>query len=137
MTLPNAPFAWPIRVYYEDTDAQGVVFYANYFNFMERARTEWIRSLGMEQDDLLENDRRMFVVVDLKARFIKPARFNDELLVTARLNDRSRARFVIDQAIYRKDAPDDPLCESTVTAACLDADSLRPVRLPERLFERA
>ena len=75
------PFAWPIRVYYEDTDAQALVYYANYFKFMERARTEWIRALGIEQDILLRQKRRLFVVADTKAEFLLPAKFNDELIV--------------------------------------------------------
>ncbi|HSD68751.1 MAG TPA: YbgC/FadM family acyl-CoA thioesterase, partial [Woeseiaceae bacterium] len=86
-------FVWPVRVYYEDSDAQGVVYYANYFKFMERARTEWIRSLGIEQDTLMKRDKRIFVVVDTTAEFLSPARFNDLLAVTVRLTDRSRATF--------------------------------------------
>ena len=69
----DKPFEWPIRVYYEDTDLQGVVYYANYFRYMERARTEWLRSLGVEQDRLLEDERKYFVVVDTYAKFVKPA----------------------------------------------------------------
>jgi acyl-CoA thioester hydrolase len=70
-------FTWPVRVYYEDSDAQGLVYFANYFKFMERARTEWLRSLGVEQDVLLYEKRRFFVVVDTQADFLQPARFND------------------------------------------------------------
>ena len=81
MSESNAakPFEWPIRVYYEDTDLQGVVYYANYFRYMERARTEWLRSLGVEQDKLLEQERRYFVVVDTYAEFLKPARFTSSI----------------------------------------------------------
>ena len=89
---PDAPFAWPIRVYYEDTDAQGVVYYANYFKFMERARTEWIRALGIEQDVLLSEQRRMFVVVDTQAEFRMPAKFNDQT-GDGELHSRARASF--------------------------------------------
>ena len=73
----SKPFEWPVRVYYEDTDAQGVVYYANYFRFTERARTEWLRALGVDQERMLNEDRRMFVVVNATADFISPARFND------------------------------------------------------------
>ena len=74
-------FEWPVRVYYEDTDAQGVVYYANYFRFLERARTEWLRSLGVDQKHMLDVDRRMFVVVRSEADFLKSASFNDELII--------------------------------------------------------
>lgn len=128
-------FVWPVRVYYEDTDAQGVVYYANYFRFMERARTEWIRSLGIEQDVMMQRDRRIFVVVDTQAQFISPARFNDMLAVTARLIDLSRASFLIEQEIFRNTIDGDLLCRGTIRAAYLDADTLKPVRLPATLFK--
>lgn len=128
-------FVWPVRVYYEDTDAQGVVYYANYFRFMERARTEWLRALGVDQTKLLYDERRMFVVVSTSADFITPARFNDELVVTARLQALSRASFDIEQNIYR-DSIDGPLLlRGSIRAALLDADTLRPKRIPESLFE--
>ena len=137
MNVSDTPFCWPVRVYYEDTDAQGVVYYANYFKFMERGSTEWIRALGIEQDDMLDRQRRMFVVVDMQAEFRAPAKFNDELLVTAGLKSRSRASFVINQEIYRGSLEGDLLCCGTVRAACINADSLRPTKLPALLFERA
>lgn len=128
-------FEWPVRVYYEDTDAQGVVYYANYFKFMERARTEWIRALGVEQDRLLAEERRLFVVVDTSAEFRAPARFNDELIVTVTLRERARASFLLGQAIFKKSAPDEPLLCGSVRAACLDADTRKPAKLPARLLE--
>ena len=79
------PFEWPVRVYYEDTDSQGVVYYANYFRYMERARTEWLRSLGVDQLQLLNEERRMFVVTATSAEFVVPAKFNDQVVVTANL----------------------------------------------------
>jgi len=134
--LPNR-FAWPVRVYYEDTDAQGVVYYANYFKFMERARTEWIRSLGIEQDSMLRDQRRMFVVVESRAEFVIPARFNDELIVTAALLEKARASFLIEQNIYRGSLEGELLCRGTTRAAFVNADTLRPARLPESLFEES
>ena len=128
-------FEWPVRVYYEDTDAQGVVYYANYFRFMERARTEWLRALGVDQERMLRADRRMFVVVSTEAEFIIPARFNDELVVTARLANLTRASFDIEQNIYRNDADRTMLLKGGVKAAFLDADSHRPKRVPASLFE--
>ena len=129
------PFAWPVRVYYEDTDAQAVVYYANYFKFMERARTEWIRSLGIEQDVLLREQRRVFVVVDTTAEFLVPAKFNDELMVTAGLLSRGRASFLIEQHIYRNSLDGELLCRGQVRAAFLNADTLKPARLPDSLFK--
>ena len=129
------PFAWPLRVYYEDTDAQGVVYYANYFRFMERARTEWLRALGVDQVALMEQERRIFVVTETKAQFVVPARFNDEIVVTARLAGLTRATFDIEQNIYR-DSLDGPLLlKGSVRAAYLDADTMRPKRVPASLFE--
>lgn len=130
-----APFAWSIRVYYEDTDAQGVVYYANYFRYMERARTEWLRSLGVNQSQLLNEDRRMFVVTETKADFVAPAKFNDEVLVTARLARLTRATFDIEQNIYLHSLDGTLLVRGSVKAAYLNADTLRPLRVPSEFFE--
>ena len=132
---PRKPFTWPVRVYYEDSDAQGVVYYANYFKFMERARTEWIRALGIEQDVMLREQRRMFVVVDTQAEFVSPARFNDQLVVTAGLLERTRATFSIEQDIFRDSLDGELICRGRVRAALLDADTLKPARLPDVLFK--
>ena len=115
----NQTFSWPVRVYYEDTDAQGVVYYANYFRFLERARTEWLRALGVEQDVLMREHRRVFVVVDTRAEFIRPAKFNEELLVTVRLTDRSRASFELEQTVLRK-TDGELMLRGSVRAACLN-----------------
>ncbi|MFQ5609102.1 MAG: tol-pal system-associated acyl-CoA thioesterase [Woeseiaceae bacterium] len=128
-------FEWPVRVYYEDTDAQGVVYYANYFRFTERARTEWLRSLGVDQEKLLHDERKMFVVVSMQADFVTPANFNDELVVTAGLGKMTRASFDIEQNIYRDSLDGDLLLRSTIKAAFLDADTLKPQRLPAEFFE--
>lgn len=128
-------FNWPVRVYYEDTDAQGVVYFANYFKFMERARTEWLRSLGVEQDRLLHVERRYFVVVDTRAEFLKPAKFNDDLIATARLVELTRATFLIEQNIYRNDSDGELLCKGMTRAAYVNADNQRPVRVPAAIFK--
>ncbi len=128
-------FEWPVRVYYEDTDAQGVVYYANYFRFLERARTEWLRSLGVDQKHMLDVDRRMFVVVRSEADFLKSASFNDELIVTASLESLARATFTITQDIYIDNDTRDHCIRSRVGVAYLDADSHRPLRVPKDLFE--
>jgi acyl-CoA thioester hydrolase len=134
-TTSNKPFAWPVRVYYEDTDAQGLVYYANYFRFMERARTEWIRAMGIEQDVLLNEERRCFVVVDTQASFIIPGRFNDQLVVTASMASHTRATFNIEQNIYRDSLDGDLLCTGMIKAAYINADTHKPLRLPEALFK--
>ena len=124
------PFELPVRVYYEDTDAQGVVYYANYFRFMERARTEWLRSLGVDMVALQEQQRRIFVVAEVNVKFHAPARLNEDLVVTAGLLDRTRVSFDIEQHVYRNSTDGDLLISGIVKAAFLDADTMRPKRLP-------
>lgn len=131
----HKPFAWPVRVYYEDTDAQGRVYFANYFKFMERARTEWLRYLGVEQDVLLHEERRFFVVVESRADFLIPANFNDKLLVTVDLLKVSRASFLIRQEIYREHSASQLLCRGTTRAAFLNVDTYKPVKVPPSMFE--
>ena len=131
----SAPFEWPIRVYYEDTDLQGVVYYANYFRYMERARTEWLRSVGVEQDRLLEEERRYFVVADTYAEFLNPARFNEMLVATVRLEKLKRVTFLIEQCIYRRSLDGELLCRARVKVACVDADTHKPLRIPVHIFE--
>ena len=133
--MMNKPFEWPVRVYYEDTDAQAVVYYANYFRFMERARTEWLRSKGVDQVAMMQNDRRIFVVTETKAQFLQPAKLNDELIVTAKLGQLTRATFEIEQNIYRNNLDGELLVRGGVIAAYLDADTMRPKRVPPSLFE--
>ncbi len=131
----HEPFALKLRVYYEDTDAQGVVYYANYFRFMERARTEWLEALGIDHVGLLQNENRILVVTDAHAKFIVPARLGNTLAVTARLEKLGRATFDIEQCIYRDSIDSELLVRGGVTAACLDADTMRPKRIPKTFFE--
>jgi acyl-CoA thioester hydrolase len=128
------PFELPIRVYYEDTDAQGVVYYANYFRFMERARTEWLRSLGVDMVRLQEEERRIFVVAEVNVKFHAPARLSDELVVTAGLANLTRVAFDIEQKIFRNTIDGDLLISGIVKAAYLDADTMRPQRVPSSIF---
>lgn len=130
----DKPFQWPVRVYYEDTDAQGVVYYANYFRFMERARTEWLRSLAVDMVSLMANERRIFVVAEVQTRFLAPARLSDELVVTASLQKLTRVSFDIEQNIYRGDTSGELLVKAEVKAAYLDVDTMRPKRIPPSLF---
>lgn len=128
-------FSWPVRVYYEDTDAQGLVYFANYFKFMERARSEWIRALGIDQDAMLRDQRRCFVVVETSAAFVRPARFNDQLFASVRVTERSKATFSMEQNIYRNSLDEELLCRGVTKAAFINADTHKPMRLPEALFE--
>jgi len=128
------PFELPVRVYYEDTDAQGVVYYANYFRFMERARTEWLRSLGVDMVRLQDEERRIFVVAEVNVKFHAPARLSDNLVVTAGLKDLSRVAFDIEQKIFRNTNDGELLISGIVKAAYLDADTMRPKRVPSSIF---
>jgi acyl-CoA thioester hydrolase len=126
-------FIWPVRVYYEDTDHGGVVFYANYLKFMERARTEWLRSLGFEQDRLIAEEGLIFAVRSVELRYHRPARFNDSLDVTARVLKYGRASIDFTQQVRRGD---EVLCEGVVRLASLDAKSFRPKPVNQQLIER-
>ena len=121
---------WPVRVYYEDTDAEGVVYFANYLKFVERARTEWLRALGLEQDELRREHGVVFTVSETWARFVCPARFNDLLQVRTRLVEQGRVRFTLVQDIWRGEQL---LAETRCVAACVDVTGFKPRRLPERL----
>jgi len=131
----ETPFEWPVRVYYEDVDLQGVVYFANYFKYMERARTEWLRSLGVDQRRLFSEERRYFVVVDTNAEFLVPAQFNDELVATARLVGLTRATFLIEQNIYRDSPVGDLICKGMTRAAYVNADTRKPLRVPASIFK--
>ncbi|WP_174624385.1 tol-pal system-associated acyl-CoA thioesterase [Candidatus Methylobacter favarea] len=125
-------FIWPIRVYYEDTDAGGVVFYANYLKFFERARTEMLRSLGFEQDELAAAEGIIFVVRSVQVDYLNPARFNDLLQASAEVTVAKKVSLVFEQLITRGD---DVLCKSVNRIACLDAQTMRPKAIPENLLE--
>jgi len=126
-------FLWPVRVYYEDTDSGGVVYYANYLKFMERARTEWLRSLGFEQDELREKEGVLFAVRKVGVEFRSPARFNDALQVSVQLISRGKASLVFRQEI-RSAADGRVLCDGEVKIACIDAASFRPAPIPHALL---
>ena len=130
--MSTKPFELPVRVYYEDTDAQGVVYYANYFRFMERARTEWLEAMGIDHITLMNEESRILVVTDAHAKFIVPARLGDSLLVTAALKSLGRASFEIEQNIYRDGQL---LIQGGVTAAYLEAGTMRPKRIPKEFFK--
>ena len=127
-------FTWPVRVYYEDTDAGGVVYYANYLKYLERARTEYLRALGFEQDQLKQQDGIIFAVRSLTIQYRKPAVFNDALTVTAEVIDRGKASLTFSQMITR-DNDKTIICSADVTIACLDATRFSPARIPARIQE--
>ena len=134
-------FAFPIRIYWEDTDAGGIVFYANYLKFFERARTEWLRSLGLGQQALRAQTGGMFVVTEARLRYLRPARLDDALLVTAQLERAGRASLTITQQAFLQPAqPDQPagalLSEGSIRIGWVDATTLAPARLPSFLLEQ-
>lgn len=126
-------FSWPVRVYYEDTDAGGVVFYANYLKFFERARTEMLRGLGFEQDSLLAEQNLIFVVRSASLDYFKPARFNDLLDVSAKITERKKTNLTFHQSVSRKH---EVLCSGTVRIACLDAQTMKPKLIPIAILEQ-
>ncbi len=128
-------FRWRVRVYYEDTDSGGVVYYANYLRFMERARTEWMRTLGFEQDRLLRDTGLLFAVRSARLEFLSPARFNDLLEVSAGVRERGRASLVFHQQITRHGTAQRPLCTGEIRVACLEAATFRPRPLPDFILK--
>lgn len=120
-------FIWPIRVYYEDTDSGGVVYHANYLNFMERARTEWLRAIGFEQTDLKTTLGIIFVVHSMTLGFKSPAHFNDMLVVKCQCIKMGHGSMEFLQTITRDDQI---LLEATVKLACVDATRFRPIAIP-------
>lgn len=125
-------FVWPVRVYYEDTDLGGVVYYANYLKFMERARTEWMRALGFDQTALARDRGAVFVVSSLTIDYLKPAAFNDELAVTVELEETGAAQIRLRQRVTRGA---EELATARVRIACVDTATFKPVRIPRSLAE--
>lgn len=125
-------FSLPIRVYIEDTDAGGIVFYANYLRYMERARTEWLRACGIELDELLYEQRVQFVVRSVQIDFHKPARFNDELSACANLMTLKSASLICEQPIMRGETL---LTQASVRLASVNVDTLAPCAIPRNLKE--
>lgn len=130
--MDRAEFSWPVRVYWEDTDAGGIVFYANYLKFFERARTEWLRSLGVEQQQLKDQTGGMFVVAETSICYLRPARLDDELIVTASLQQSGRASMTIKQQVLLKS---ELLCEGVIRIGWVNAASMLPARIPQPIIE--
>lgn len=129
-----AGFQWRVRVYYEDTDSGGVVYYANYLRFMERARTEWMRAQGFEQDRLREEQGLLFAVRSAQVDFLAPAHFNDQLDVSAEVIGRGHASLTLRQDVTRAGAAQ-VLCSARVKIACLDAQAFKPRPIPDFILK--
>lgn len=133
-------FVLPVRVYYEDTDAGGVVYHSNYINFFERARTEFMRHMGYELDQLANDQGIIFVVRTLNCDYLKAAKFNDELFVSAEIIEAGKTRIQFEQKISRKEQCEGKeefvlLSTANVTVVCVEVDSFKPKRLPKTIKE--
>jgi acyl-CoA thioester hydrolase len=128
-----APFTWPIRVYYEDTDAGGIVYHASYLRFLERARTEWLRAHGISQGRMRETHGLIFTIVELGVRFHAPARLDDELSASCKLSRQRGASLNFAQEL-RRNSDQALLVTASVRAACLDAAQLKPRPIPTDLL---
>ncbi len=127
-------FRWPVRVYYEDTDAGGVVYHAGYLRFFERARTEFLRSIGFEQDDLRSRYGILFAVRSMQIDYVKAARFNEMLWVSAEVEQLKSASLTFKQQAVRQ--PDELVCEARTRVVCLVAETFRPTAIPDFLLQR-
>lgn len=130
---PRPVHTHELRVYWEDTDAGGIVYYANYLRFFERARTEWLRALGIDQQRLRELDGTIFVVADARIAYRAPARLDDVLRVTVAVAEAGRASLALAQAAWRGDTL---LVDGTVRVGCVDAGTFRPRRIPNEVLQR-
>ncbi|KQP14435.1 4-hydroxybenzoyl-CoA thioesterase [Pseudorhodoferax sp. Leaf267] len=128
-------FTFPVRVYWEDTDAGGIVFYVNYLKFFERARTEWLRTHGIGQRQLKDDVGGMFVVSDTQVRYLRPARLDDQLLVTVRVERFGSASLLLAQRVLAGGVEGAVLCEGQIRIGWVDAATLRPARIPPSLLE--
>ena len=128
MPQPDRAFVWPVRVYWEDTDAGGIVYYANYLKFMERARTEWLRALGCDQAHMRARHRLQFVVARANVEFRRPARFDDRLDVDVRVLALRRASVELAQHVRR--AGRELLCHAEIRVGCVDIETFRPRGIP-------
>ena len=125
-------FLFPVRVYWEDTDAGGVVFYANYLKFFERARTEWLRASGIEQQTLREEAGVMFMVAEAQTRYVSPARLDDLLQISVQVQEQGAASMLIQQEARRGDTL---LAEGRIRIACVQAATFKPCRIPAAVLQ--
>lgn len=129
----SAEFRFPVRVYYEDTDASAVAYHASYLRWFERARTEWLRAQGLSQETLRLDHGIAFTLANLEIAYLKPARLDDALEVVTRVADKRRASLVFEQLLQSLGAPQQVLARAKVRVGCVDAATFRPVPLPAGL----
>ena len=133
----GSAFRWPLRVYYEDTDAGGIVFYANYLKFFERARTEWLRAAGVGQQQLSMESGCMFVVKSASIDYHAPAKLDDRLEISVEIRKLGRASVLFTQEAWcMNDHHPVRLCTGTVRVGCVDTSSLRPAEIPAAVFRK-
>ena len=125
-------FVLQVRVYYEDADAGGVVYHSNYLNFMERARTEWLRHAGFEQNTLIEKKGILFAVRKINIDYNKPAVFNDLLNIKTCIIEHRKASFIFEQVIFNQE--DETICKAEIKIACLDSKTMKPKPIPETIL---
>jgi acyl-CoA thioester hydrolase len=126
-------YSFPVRVYFENTDAGGVVYHGEYLKFLERARTEWLRHLGFDHQTLARNHRMVFIVTAVVADFLKPARLDDTLAVSVQLESLGKVRCIFTQEVRRED---EVLVKAKVTVACVTGDAFKPLEIPEALRKK-
>jgi len=141
MSTQQKEFSWPVRVYYEDTDSGGVVYYANYLKFMERARTELLRSIGYQQDQLQQESGIIFAVRSANIQYKKPARFNDELNVVTSISSLGKASIHFKQSVFLQASQHDGsvpglLADAEIKIACLNAEKFFPQSIPASIVEK-
>jgi acyl-CoA thioester hydrolase len=130
-----SPFAWQARVYWEDTDAGGIVYYGNYMRYLERARTEWLRAKGIWQRRLEQETGVIFTVIDLQVTYRLPARLDDLLWISCEPVLDGRATIAFAQRVWREQVDGELLLEGVARAACLNAKSMKPCRLPQMVID--
>lgn len=133
--MAAAAFRWPLRVYYEDTDASGVVYHARYLHWFERARSEWLRSRGRSHQQLAQEFGAAFTVASLELRYLKPARLDEALVATVAIAQQGRASLVFEQQLLRSETAETLLCSARVRVACVDSSSFKPRVWPAAWLE--
>ncbi|MGL4668874.1 MAG: tol-pal system-associated acyl-CoA thioesterase [Saezia sp.] len=133
LTKPMFDHEYLLRIYWEDTDAGGIVYYANYLKFFERGRTEWLRTLGINQQRMREDSQTLLVVGEVRAKYLRSARLDDQLLIATKAKQIGRASIVLEQKAFRTNTLGELLCEAEVKIGCIDATTMTPVRFPSIL----
>jgi|TARA_B100000989_G_scaffold296556_1_gene280056 acyl-CoA thioester hydrolase len=131
--MMQQPHEWPVRIYYEDTDMQGIVYYANYLKYLERARTEFLRSKGFEQDELIDEQGVVFAVRAVQMDYLKPAQFNDKLIVKTEIYEIKRASIIFQQTIVRADKNREIINKAKIKVACLEALKMKVKAIPKQM----